>query len=241
MNDLLDVKAKMTSLEIATLVESRHDKVKQSIERLSAKDVIKLPPTGDVITGERGPKSMVYVFAGEQGKRDSIIVVAQLSPQFTARLVDRWMELESASAFKLPNFDDPIAAARAWIEEKEKVILLSGENTQLKNKIKKDSEFTELGRTFDTGGLYQFRDWISAMKDPNIQCIKERAVIKYLIEEGMLFRNNSKSLRAYAEYDHYFKFNWLMVNKRSVPQLRITGLGIKDLTEQVCVHFYSEV
>ena len=39
----------------------------------------------------------VYVFEGEQGKRDSIIVVAQLSPEFTARLVDRWRELEDAA------------------------------------------------------------------------------------------------------------------------------------------------
>ena len=39
-------------------------------------------------------KDKVYVFEGEQGKRDSIIVVAQNCPEFTARLVDRWQELE---------------------------------------------------------------------------------------------------------------------------------------------------
>ena len=31
----------------------------------------------------------------EIGKRDSYIIVAQLSPEFTAKLVDRWQELES--------------------------------------------------------------------------------------------------------------------------------------------------
>ncbi|EES9781416.1 DNA-binding protein [Escherichia coli] len=35
-----------------------------------------------------------YLFEGEQGKRDSIIVVAQLCPEFTDCLVDRWRELE---------------------------------------------------------------------------------------------------------------------------------------------------
>ncbi|STV49677.1 DNA-binding protein Roi [Klebsiella pneumoniae subsp. pneumoniae] len=35
------------------------------------------------------PRTMqVFRFTDEQGKRDSIIVVAQLSPEFTARLVD---------------------------------------------------------------------------------------------------------------------------------------------------------
>lgn len=42
-----------------------------------------------------GRPAVEYVFSGEQGKRDSIIVVAQLSPEFTARLVDRWQELEA--------------------------------------------------------------------------------------------------------------------------------------------------
>lgn len=36
----------MSSLEISELVESRHDKVKQSIERLSKRGVIKLPQWG---------------------------------------------------------------------------------------------------------------------------------------------------------------------------------------------------
>ena len=34
------------------------------------------------------------MFSGEKGKRDSLIVVAQLSPEFTGAIVDRWIELE---------------------------------------------------------------------------------------------------------------------------------------------------
>ncbi|MCF5965083.1 phage antirepressor KilAC domain-containing protein, partial [Xanthomonas perforans] len=55
---------------------------------------------------------IAYVFAGEQGKRDSIVVVAQLSPEFTARLVDRWQELErriAAPADPLALLSDPAA------------------------------------------------------------------------------------------------------------------------------------
>lgn len=87
----------MTSLEIAELVGSRHDKVKQSIERLAEKGVIQLPPMGKVENKQSNSPNRftdVYRFEGEQGKRDSIIAVAQLSPEFTARLVDRWQELE---------------------------------------------------------------------------------------------------------------------------------------------------
>lgn len=91
----------MTSREIAELVGSRHDKVKQSIDRLIERGVIVQPPMGDepgTDAMDRTRTTKVYVFTGERGKRDSIVVVAQLSPEFTARLVDRWQELESAAA-----------------------------------------------------------------------------------------------------------------------------------------------
>lgn len=83
----------ITSREIAELVDSRHDDVKRSIDRLVAQGVIESPPTAEIPTATR--PAVVYVFSGEQGKRDSIVVVAQLSPAFTARLVDRWQELEA--------------------------------------------------------------------------------------------------------------------------------------------------
>lgn len=68
----------MSSLEIAELVNSRHDKVKQSIERLVDRGVIDQPPVGD------GPKSANQMITKiyNLGKRDSYVVVAQLSPEF---------------------------------------------------------------------------------------------------------------------------------------------------------------
>lgn len=102
MNALINSNiATMNSREIAELVGSRHDKVKQSIERLAARGVIVQPPLGDepsVDSMGRPRITEVYVFSGEKGKRDSIVVVAQLSPEFTARLVDRWQELEAKLA-----------------------------------------------------------------------------------------------------------------------------------------------
>ena len=53
-------------------------------------------------------------------KRDSLVVVAQNCPQFTARIVDRWQELEEkerSNSLVLPNFTDPAEAAIAWATE----------------------------------------------------------------------------------------------------------------------------
>lgn len=111
MNDLIDLGGSalltMTSLEIAELVESRHDSVKRAIDRLVTSGVLVRPPSVDEPGSDamgRPRVTQVYVFTGERGKRDSIIVVAQLSPEFTGRLVDRWLELESSvrSDFLIP-------------------------------------------------------------------------------------------------------------------------------------------
>lgn len=118
----------MTSREIADLVGSRHDKVKQSIERLATPKrgaiaaPIDLPPVGEYLD-TLGRPAAEYIFAGDKGKRDSIVVVAQLSPEFTAALVDRWQQLEQQLAVRaplaLPDFSSPAEAARAWAEQYE--------------------------------------------------------------------------------------------------------------------------
>lgn len=119
MNDLIlanKVKT-MTSAEVSELVEKRHDNVKRTIETLVASGVIVRPQVEDeqsTDTMGRPRQTSVYLL----DKRSSLIVVAQLSPEFTARVVDRWQELESqASAVALPNFLDPAAAAIAWAEQ----------------------------------------------------------------------------------------------------------------------------
>lgn len=107
----------MSSREIADLVGSRHDKVKQSIERLAERGVISHPPTGSVVELQHQPRGgarEVTTKVYNLEKRDSFVVVAQLSPEFTARLVDRWQELESGLAARPATIDvrDPSQLAQ---------------------------------------------------------------------------------------------------------------------------------
>ncbi|MFA4294412.1 MULTISPECIES: phage antirepressor KilAC domain-containing protein [Xanthomonas] len=93
----------ITSREIAELVEKRHDNVKRTIETLVQQGVIESPQIEEIQTATK--TGTAYVFAGEKGMRDSLVVVAQLSPEFTGRLVDRWQELERRVAAPV----DPLA------------------------------------------------------------------------------------------------------------------------------------
>jgi len=99
----------MSSREIAELVNSRHDSVKRTIERAVERSAIGDPPlveTEEINNLGLPCKIKEYIFTGEQGRRDSIVVVAQLSPEFTGRLVDRWQELEKAIATKSTSLTD---------------------------------------------------------------------------------------------------------------------------------------
>ncbi len=108
----------MSSREIADLLEKRHDDVKRSIKRLVDRGVIDVPPMAeDQIETTHGRKHTTQVYHLQ--KRDSYVVVAQLSPEFTARLVDRWQELEE-KASALPDFTNPAEAARAWADQVER-------------------------------------------------------------------------------------------------------------------------
>ena len=109
--------ATMTSQQMACLTGKRHDSVKRTIATLADKAVIQLPQFVEV-KNHLGQTVYEYIFSGEQGERDSYIVVAQLSPEFTAKLVDEWRKIKN-HGFALPDFNDPIAAAEAWVEAKK--------------------------------------------------------------------------------------------------------------------------
>lgn len=171
---------KMTSQQIADLVGSRHDTVKKSIERMIGRGVISKPPMADGIKAANGVATQVYIFSGEQGRLDSIVVVAQLSPEFTAALVKRWDELERgvAPAIQIPqSFADALQLAADQAKQLElaapkvahydKVVdrhtLLTA--TQVGQKIHMSA--VKLNRTLDELGVYNqahkrgraFRQW----------------------------------------------------------------------------------
>lgn len=125
---------KMDHLEIANLVHKRPDNVKRTIESLVDASIISHPQIEDGIKSANGVVPKVYVFTGEQGKRDSIIVVAQLCPEFTAQIVDRWQELEHRSKPNI-NFNNPHALRKALLEYTEQVIELEHKNIGLERSI----------------------------------------------------------------------------------------------------------
>lgn len=96
MNDLIVTQnLTMSSREIAELLGKQHSNIKISAERLAEKGTIALQ-------GSKFEHNGNWYNEWLLNKRDSLILVAQNSPEFTAAIVDRWQELESKQAPKLP-------------------------------------------------------------------------------------------------------------------------------------------
>jgi phage antirepressor YoqD-like protein len=94
-NSLLSGKVvTMSSREIAGLVKSKHSDVKRSADRLAAGGILSAPLAHTpYIHEQNGQEYEEYWF----NKRDSLVLVAQLSPEFTAAVIDRWQKLEEGS------------------------------------------------------------------------------------------------------------------------------------------------
>lgn len=149
-----DLSPTMTSREIAELVESRHDDVKRSIARLAERGVISEPPMADGMKYANGVTERVYLI----GKRDTYVIVAQLSPEFTARLVDRWQALESGAA---PSFTIPSTLSGALRLAAEQAETIERQALELAAS-KPAREFVE--RYVDSTGTKGFRQVCKLLK-----------------------------------------------------------------------------
>lgn len=102
----------MDSREIAEVTGKRHPDVTRDIEA-------QLGAIGDVSRFARIYKDSMN---REQTSfalpyRETMILVSGYSIELRAKVIDRWMELEKAQS--IPNFSDPVKAARAWADAME--------------------------------------------------------------------------------------------------------------------------
>ena len=104
----------MSSREIAELIQKPHDNALKLIRNLIAGGIVKNTTPHNYIHPQNNQSYTEFL----SDKRDSLVIVARLSPEFTAAVVDRWQQLENQTP-SLPNFNDPVAAARAWADELE--------------------------------------------------------------------------------------------------------------------------
>jgi len=88
----------MSSREIAKLTGKQHSKVMSVIIDLSEKGIAKSATPAKSKNAQNGQ----YYDEFNLDKRDSLVLVARLSPEFTAAVVDRWQALEAKQSPVIP-------------------------------------------------------------------------------------------------------------------------------------------
>lgn len=205
----------MSSREIADLVESRHDSVKRTIERLQDKGLIQLTPMVEV-KNHLGQVVTEYQLI----KRDTYVVVAQLSPEFTARLVDRWQELENQQMPQIPQtLSEALRLAADQAEQIERQNLLL---EQQRPKVEFVQRYVEAGTT------KSLRETAKILKMP------ERTMIDCLVGDGLLFRQ-SGNLLPYQKYHAKGLFDVKTGTTEyghNYTQTRVTSKGIEYIASR---------
>lgn len=205
----------MSSREIADLVESRHDSVKRTIERLQDKGLIQLTPMVEV-KNHLGQVVTEYQLI----KRDTYVVVAQLSPEFTARLVDRWQELENQQMPQIPQtLSEALRLAADQAEQIERQNLLL---EQQRPKVEFVQRYVEVGTT------KSLRETVKILKMP------ERTMIDCLVGDGLLFRQ-SGNLLPYQKYHAKGLFDvktGTTEHGHNYTQTRVTSKGIEYIASR---------
>lgn len=142
----------MSSREIAELTNKRHDNVLRVIRSLIDGQVL-VTQIEALKIEYRGQWFDYY----ELSKRDSLVVVARLSPEFTAAVVDRWQELEKQTQIQVPqSFAEALqlAANQAKeLEEKNQALAIAAPKAEFADAIAGADKGVKLGQFAKTVGL----------------------------------------------------------------------------------------
>ena len=224
MNELLPINDKnasaltMSSREITKLVNSRHSDVCKSIETLISKGVIGGYQPKPYTNPQNGQIYYEYFL----NKRDTYILVAQFSPEFTAAVIDRWQELENQqnpTALLPQNYLQALEQLVASEKEKQALAL---ENKAMKPK----ADFVDL--YVDIGTTKSLRETAKILNMP------EKAMIAALERDKALYRQ-SGNLIPYSDKQSRGLFTvktGTAEHGHNFTQTRVTSKGIQWIAQR---------
>lgn len=200
----------MTSEELASLLDLRHDNVRQAAINLKAQGVVTF--TEISVKGQGRPKMVMHF-----DKRNSIIMAAKLNDRLMAAVVDRWMKLEEQ--ISLPSLPtDYLTALKALTIEVEQRQLLANQLAIAAPK----AEFVDSYVT--ASGSLGFRETCKLLH------IKENQFREFLIDQKIMYILAGK-LTPYAQHIDAGRFTVKTgenaTNGHAFTQTKFTPKGIQ--------------
>ena len=207
----------MSSKQIADVVGSRHDSVKRTIERLAEKGIISFTPMVETSHEGAGARPVeVY----QVNERDSYVVVAQLCPEFTAKLVDYWQATKNQQpVVALPT--TYLDALKALVQTEEEKQLAIAQVAQLETKVDElQPKANALDSLANATGLKTIQQTAKVL---GVQ--PEKFLRPWMLENGWLHTAADGQYHAYAERiraGHLKEKDRLITHKSGTQEIRVT-------------------
>lgn len=162
----------MTSREISELTGKNHKEVTRDIYNVLTQAEIDASKFAHTYQDSQNRDQREYRLP----KRECDLVVSGYSVKYRLAIIDRWQELESRNNLSIPDFNDPVAAARAWADAKESEI----KAIQYAEAAKPAVEFVE--RYVQSTGNMGFRQVCKLLK------ANEKKFRAFLSEERIMYK-----------------------------------------------------
>ena len=202
----------MSSREIATLCDKRHDNVMADIRKmLDELDIYAPDFSGTFITGQGNQYECFNL-----PKRECLILVSGYNLKLRTKIIDRWQQLEQATAPRLPQ--TYLEALRALADEVEaheqtkQTLAIAEPKAQYFDKLVERNLLTNFTTTAKEFG------------------VKRKDLIDYLLDNGYIYRDQRGNLLPYATHvPHLFEVKEYCKDHHSGTQTLITPKGRETL------------
>ena len=241
MNQLAPIAITMTSLELVQFINNQRAAGEPELRH---DDFMRKCPK---VLGEEGVRKFADTYRNEQNgqtypcytfpKREACLMAMSYSYDLQAKVFDKMTELEAAAApapALLPDFTNPVAAARAWADQVEAKNLLQIENTDQAAKLAIAGPKVEFADAMlNSDGTVLVRDAAKTIGAP------VRKLERALRDKGVILANNAPAARYVTK--GYFKETTVTVLTKTRGNImrhtaRVTAKGMEFLRRFVQRH-----
>ena len=202
----------MSSREIATLCDKRHDNVMADIRKMLNELGLYAPDFSGTYTTEQGNQYECFNLP----KRECLILVSGYNLKLRTKIIDRWQELEQATTPRLPQ--TYLEALRALADEVE-----AHEHTQQQLAIA-EPKVQYFDKLVERNLLTNFTTTAKEFG------IKRKDLIDYLLDNGYIYRDQQGKLLPYAVHvPHLFEVKEYCKDAHSGVQTLVTPKGRETL------------
>ena len=202
----------MSSREIATLCDKRHDNVMADIRKMLNELGLYAPDFSGTYTTEQGNQYECFNLP----KRECLILVSGYNLKLRTKIIDRWQELEQATTPRLPQ--TYLEALRALADEVE-----AHEHTQQQLAIA-EPKVQYFDKLVERNLLTNFTTTAKEFG------VKRNLFVAYLLDNGYIYRDQRGNLLPYAVHvPHLFEVKEYCKDHHSGTQTLITPKGRETL------------